>query len=296
MKIREGVRYFDHLSCYYRRFYQQSNWEQYENHADDPWEALALVLRGYAYERAGRSPEFAPAAADAVLCASDGSSEKDGSGVLAELAWANFRRLLPRRGVNERVNPLYPSTDPDGPGVAGHASLVEVAFDDPLSGQPITTFCRDLLHADQVDLAFSLLTQCRGIGRKIASFFLRDLGGLYGVEEGTDHRHLLQPIDLWVRRVVFHLVDDNSFSDEDVAKWIVARSLEVDASPEWVNAGMWFFGADLAESEYALNRAMASMESAHELERGYRERLERAASCGEEALRVVSSETRRSHQ
>ena len=44
-------------------------------------------------------------------------------------------------------------------------------------------------------------TRIRGVGRKIASFFLRDTALRYQIEPATD-RHLLQPGDLWIRRFV----------------------------------------------------------------------------------------------
>ena len=49
--------------------------------------------------------------------------------------------------------------------------------------------------------AFQHLDQGRGIGPKIASFFLRDLAVWFEIEP-LQHRELLQPIDRWVRRYV----------------------------------------------------------------------------------------------
>jgi hypothetical protein len=61
-------------------------------------------------------------------------------------------------------------------------------------------------------------------------------------------RCLLQPIDIWVERAATLLGD----MDGQPAKFIVEHAEREKCSPERVNQGMWYFGAEIARSEQSL--------------------------------------------
>jgi hypothetical protein len=97
------------------------------------------------------------------------------------------------------------------------------------------------------------MTSINGVGAKIASLFLRDVALVYGIEPQKS-RELLQPIDVWVKRYVYRWA--GKMSDAKCAKWIVENCRLAGASPEKVNAGMWYFGALIAGDERTLMRLL----------------------------------------
>ena len=112
---------------------------------------------------------------------------------------------------------------------------------------------------DRARDAWSRLDRIRGIGPKIASFFLRDLAIKYNVQVSKD-RHLLQPVDVWIRRLVW-LLNDRKMEDEQVARWIAGKCPE----PELANQGFWYFGAQIAGSDWRLQRCLADLAYARSL-------------------------------
>ena len=101
-----------------------------------------------------------------------------------------------------------------------------------------------------------------GIGQKIASFYLRDLKEYHILKEEDEveiepkDRWLLQPIDIWVRRMVKEDIETTTpkskIEDEEIARTIVDLSLENNLNPERVNMGMWFFGSQIIGNRYKL--------------------------------------------
>jgi hypothetical protein len=79
----------------------------------------------------------------------------------------------------------------------------------------------------------------RGIGPKIASFFLRDVAIRYAINL-DENRDLLQPVDRWILRFAQKL--DGELPRSAVSHWMVSNA----SRPELANAGMWYFGARIA--------------------------------------------------
>jgi hypothetical protein len=123
---------------------------------------------------------------------------------------------------------------------------------------------------DRVSDVHTEVCRVRGVGRKLASFFLRDVALRFGLAPDTD-RWLLQPVDLWVRRFTELLNLERGMSVRAVAEWVVAHS----ETPELANAGMWYFGARIAPRR--LDWEMALTDSA------YAEGLVRRRVAGMEA-------------
>ncbi len=112
---------------------------------------------------------------------------------------------------------------------------------------------RSEVAAGRVRDAFESLDRVRGIGPKIASFFLRDVAVRFSIEPLQD-RELLQPIDVWVRRYVRQATGATvPVGDALAAQWICANS----AAPEAANQGLWYFASQIASSEVKLRRSLA---------------------------------------
>jgi hypothetical protein len=162
--------------------------------------------------------------------------------------WENFCDLLENQGLNPKLNPLchkYPLYHP-----MNSCNCIWCI----LNSENIIISSKNALKAGQTKEAWAKLVKIRGIGPKVASLFLRDVAIRYENElrlPKDNDRWLLQPIDIWVRRIVMHL--DNNINKnaryEELAKWIVSKSKR----PEYCNQGMWYFGAKIAQTEFRLD-------------------------------------------
>lgn len=117
--------------------------------------------------------------------------------------------------------------------------------------------------------AFDRLDRVRGVGPKIASFFLRDVAVWFKINPPRN-RELLQPIDVWVRRYVTRQTGAAvQSSDLLAAQWICANS----AVPEEANQGLWYFSSQIASSEVRMRRAIADDKCASVLVERYVDKL-----------------------
>ena len=62
----DAVRTFARAGAMYQAQFLEPNWRAFPDWERSRWEGLALFVSGYAFERQGRSPAYAPAAAAAV--------------------------------------------------------------------------------------------------------------------------------------------------------------------------------------------------------------------------------------
>lgn len=110
------------------------------------------------------------------------------------------------------------------------------------------------------------MSNVNGVGPKIVSLFLRDVAIYYGIAV-TSLRDRLQPIDVHVRRITLSLMQVVGADDhvDAIAPWIVSESQAAGVSPELVNAGMWYFGSQIAGSEYRTLRALKDLPDARAL-------------------------------
>ena len=236
-----------------------------ENLADielDGWKALDVFF-SYAYERQGASPAYAPAARKTVrVLVSQGASWEEHD--LSQRAWWLYCEQLGGRLPNEKNNPMCPRGTPYETKRGGRKTqqrgVIEFVQEE-LSGADysIVQWARRQLETGEVRPAHKDLKGISGVGGKIASFFLRDVAWVYGIEPDLS-RELLQPIDVWVRRYVHHWTRDDRLSDKGCGHWIVEYCLKAGVSPEKINVGMWYFGARVARDERTLRRLLDDVE------------------------------------
>jgi len=111
-----------------------------------------------------------------------------------------------------------------------------------------------------------LLISIRGIGNKIASFFLRDLVDVMNINLGQiQNRNLLQPIDVWVERTIKILSNNQKMNKNQISNWIVQTSNQNNINPERINMGIWFFCSNIVRSEYRLNTTLGNLNNAQNL-------------------------------
>ena len=252
MAPNEILRIFETATLFFRKRYLELCWGKYN--IDDPVEAASIFLEGYAFEHQGRNPSFSPAAIEAIKM-SEGAKDSDDFPLTV---WANFCKLLNNKGLANKTNPLcHPLC---------HPMKSEKCIWCALDSKNIVLSSMQDLKAGQIQDARERLKKIRGVGNKIASLFLRDLAMRYNLDlKNTQDRWLLQPIDVWVSRIVQSLNDDSKMNNEKVAKWVVANSNEMGINPEQCNQGMWYFGARIAESDFKLHKSLQNIDYAKEI-------------------------------
>jgi hypothetical protein len=103
----------------------------------------------------------------------------------------------------------------------------------------------DLAKATGILSAWGILRTIKGIGDKIASFLIRDVVSIMGLESSVskEERVFLQPVDIWIRRttqIIWRL-------DERLPDWVLAMKIvsELDRrglSGVRFNQGAWHYG------------------------------------------------------
>lgn len=237
--MRTDLALFVELSILYRARFQNRLWSKYSRSDEDRIAAACLFLEGYAFERQGRDPAYAEAAVAAIEKAIAKDQTEQGC-YIGQTVRNEFLNLLTTRKPNLKLNPLDHREERG-------CNCLWCAF----YGENIIAIAKESLVNGEVKPFWERLQRIRGIGPKIASLFLRDVAVRYGLAPGTD-RHLLQPIDVWVRRTVRCMAKRDMLTDEDVARWIVDNCEE----SELANQGIWYFGSQIAQSEFRLRRAL----------------------------------------
>jgi len=287
---------FAQFSIIYQERFMKPIWNQYPLRESDLWDALCVFLEGYAFERQGRRPDYGPAAADSIV-----KTKSKGEGLRSEHVrevWKDFKTNLGGKR-NEANNPLSPRGTPyerktrsretgdilKTTHMTTAESVLEVLLGISASGLSpnIIVYAKGGIACDQLKAVHRKIQEINGIGSKIASFFLRDVATFYSVLASKD-RYLLQPIDVWVRRIVKELngpvgdpnKQDHSV-DESAQKWIVNESIGVSVNAEAVNQGMWYFATQIAGSYYRLGKSIHDPTYAWKLLTQHKQALEGAA-------------------
>ncbi|MBN1225245.1 MAG: hypothetical protein JXB23_18495 [Candidatus Aminicenantes bacterium] len=251
----QWLKIFENVSCFYRHMVMLPLWNKYPDYQSNNIHALAIFLEGYAFERQGRRPDYFHAAVDTLFKCAENNELK------ADEIWFYFSQLLKRKGLNIKNNPLYPSSNPDNLQNFGRVlSVIEAIPDFAYS---IRT---EIGNNSNLNECFSKLISIRGIKEKIASFYLRDLAVMLKLNlTNNSNRHLLQPIDIWVKRTVEFLSGKKDLDKGQVAEWIIQNAIQDDLNPEHINMGIWFYGAYIANSEYRLNKTLRKIDEAQNL-------------------------------
>lgn len=274
---------FELVGSLYRAHFLIPSWRRWPDAATNPWEGMAVFLSGYAFERQGRSPRFAPTAVEVaeLLQASGRNIEQEN---LGKEAWDSFSQKLDRRSLNHANNPMAPKRTPftrNGRELrTAGPSVFELARG---FGRSIVGHALGLIGEGRTRVVYEQLASVNGVGPKIASFFLRDVALRYAFDAGAE-RELLQPVDVWVQRAAARFWFDGVVPASDVvARRIVTESANDGVNPEFVNAGMWYFGAQIARSDRVLDACARDAARFDQLLRDYVEALRSVVRAYEHA-------------
>lgn len=273
--IQQWLQFFEQVSCFYRQMFMLALWNKYPNYNTDIWDSLSIFLEGYAFERQGTRPDYFPAGVDALLYCKQ-QNNNNVTQAISNMIWQQFRQLLNKQGLNHRNNPLYPSTKPNNlQGIGNKLSIIEIVIQNNIGQNSFASYLKEQIeNTKDIQNAFNLIISIRGIGPKIASFYLRDLSDVMNIKlENIQNRQLLQPVDIWVQRTVEILSNKPQSDKRQVAQWVLDNSLPNCLSPERVNMGIWFFCSQIITSEYKLNRTLVNFNTAQDLLNDYRNRI-----------------------
>lgn len=238
----------------------EQNRASYASVNSDWLQGLQFYLHGYAYERQGRSPEYSAAAVEAVQQAVRCDIKKPDPGFPSR-AWDVFLQILrlppDGEGANPPNNPLWPK---EGAGKESVTSLILRLQDYDYN---LIKAVLALLKGGTAKHAHTFLCQIRGTGSKINSLFLRDIVLIYDLPVDQNDP-LLQPVDIWVRRLTRLLmglqadvpkdVKDDYSNDTRIAEALITLSKTAGVSPLRLNQGAWCFGSQIAGTKSNLIR------------------------------------------
>lgn len=213
----------------YVREYLVEAKSQHHTIRSDPLAALAF-MHGKLFMR-GRRDEISIAFRNRTL---------DVMGKYRALGEIDLRTLeaeLVRKGVNNRYDRLMVK------------ETISFARDE-LQGQGcnVFTWAVGAVGSGKAADAYERLISIFAVGDKLATFYLRDVALLEGVEDSiqTDDYWYFQPVDTWVEQVAqsLGLIEAGDLAWRSAVKRkIITACLAADVSPLLFNAGAWMVGA-----------------------------------------------------
>ena len=211
------------------------------------WFTALKHFKNYAYERnvSGAANRYRQIAEKAISCLQTGSQTCDPR--TEARIWDEFKTACANANIkfNPTVDPLKPST-------GNKKNLVRFAAD-VCDGKDTTVaeWAFRMISENRLSEAHIALKSVWGIGDKIASFYLRDifwLGHDLNPRAKVDNDHLLQPIDIWVRRAAEEL-GHRSQSAESVAKFVSAFEKSKGVAHGGGNISFWMLGGRYLANE-----------------------------------------------
>jgi len=106
----------------------------------------------------------------------------------------------------------------------------------------IYSYIKNVMTESGVEAAYNELIDIRGIGPKIASLIIRDIGLLDG-NIVNKHFERAFPVDTWVKQIAQKLIP-NDITNPDIQRYFIDECLTSKANPLKVAAGLWFMGSN----------------------------------------------------
>lgn len=244
-ELKKIVRIVNRLSLLYWQPSGFQSQDKIRSYAGDWRQAFNWFLTSYAFERQGRSPHYSTTAVKAVELYSGKFPAQD----FEKEIWQSFlnvgRFSADAVGANKKNNPLCPSENEFDSASHLVTSLGDYDFN-------IVKWASSLAKSGNIEIACNKLDGIRGIGKKIASLFLRDIVYAFEIDEDKVGKKVyLQPIDIWTERGAKSLasfVSKNPKSYWDFAEVLVEVSEYANVLSTLTNSGLWIFGAQLVRN------------------------------------------------
>ena len=226
---------------------QNENWKkQFENDPEANYIALQFFLEHFAYERDVKVEAY-PVIAKQTIEEVFNRKLETVNCEQAIKAWEIYRNIADSKGINTNLNPMNKDkgvltvmTEQSVPNIANHV--------------------KTLLGQKETKKAYDFIDRIRGIGTKIASFYLRDIVYLApGLEENQigEDQFYLQPLDIRLIQALSIIKGErikinlkNNKERQDAQKMIVDLCKEAGCSPIEFNQGAWFAGSQIARGDF----------------------------------------------
>jgi len=219
--------------------------------AENGWlPALIQFTSSYSYERQGAPLAYRRLSRNSLENVAKGMKEPSKS--FPEDVWAEFKRLAKEGGIgtNENVNPLTCSENNRQISSAQFVlNLKEYEYN-------ILMWAEDHIREGKAEDATDDLLGIRGVGWKIAAFYLRDVAHHvahhYDLEE--EPAWCFQPVDVWIRRIATSwgsIIGRSVEENYDVAAQVfidLAKAASVEKAGD-LNAGAWVLGSQLIHDD-----------------------------------------------
>ena len=127
------------------------------------------------------------------------------------------------------------------------------------------------IQVNGIESTYLELLKIHGVGKKLASFILRDTVWLLNLERDVLPQDLiyLQPIDVWIKRISFELWKDfqafqwevfkNKVDELIIAKRIVEKCMKLHISTIKFNQGAWYFGSKEVKNRNLLREYLENL-------------------------------------
>lgn len=231
---KDGVQAIASFAADYVRDCLNDSWFKKESLEKDWWGGLQLLLRHSFFQ--GRTDEVSQkveAAAMPVLC-----------------------RHFEGRSASCLAQPVFDQVRQDlaavvGKGKIGKSRDIEMLigifqFVSKLPEENLAIYSVGEVRSGRLRGHYDELRAIPQIGPKIASFYLRDLVCIYGLDDLVKPEDLqyLQPIDVWVRKVADNLeiTGGDNVPEEEVRLNIIRTCEQCGVSAFRFNQGAWYLG------------------------------------------------------
>lgn len=221
------------------------------------YQALRVFLDTYAYARQGAAAAYPQIAYECIAEFCDnGHKWNTPTSKDADDLWKLYKNKARSFGlvsenkarVNEQRNPMSPRN-----GIIKRLAL------EKLPENNIACYIRNNLKKDSIHNAYKFLLRIRGIGDKIAAFYMRDIAYFAQINEDDlgENMYLLQPIDTWLDQTLLILFKSYTPKNLKVKKKLIMKLCrEAGVSTISFNQGAWLFGSQIAENYERLESAL----------------------------------------
>jgi len=185
LEIKQWLELFQEVSDFHWELNVLPIWEKYEK-GEKPWQSVALFLSTYVFQTSGASPNYAPISADMIESYKKFDIEMSQNVELEKNIWSAIEKEMERHeNLNSKKHSLWPNKQ----------SLLRRMKENKMTN--IVNSMRTYLQESRLKEAFDFLKSIRGVGPKVASFFLRDIKEYFSIKLPKDEfRNYLQPVDI----------------------------------------------------------------------------------------------------
>lgn len=211
----------------------------FRNQFKDDYKALVCFIRTYAYQRRGAAAAY-PIIAEMSLKKTFHEKITTVTAANAENAWEICKEIARENFNDLRLNKSHNPMNSDK-GVLSRMANQRISN--------IARHVKDLIEQGKTGESYDFISSIRGIGSKIAPFYLRDMAYLGNFTENSiNDQFYLQPIDTWLEQTL-SIIFGNKVPTKlmEKQKIIVELCNKANCSPIAFNQGAWVLGSQIAK-------------------------------------------------